>query len=339
MNKSNILIFLSFHLLMFCTNRADKPQKPSANIDDCPCILDDLTQKSTSFKQMTSSSSKEFNGEFDPQIKGVINKIIEIDALIKLKYSNKNDTTNLGHTLTNAGANYSIEFLEKYMLEREIFCAKYIAFCRDTSIKDSIKTHIYINEINNFASFLRNHTSTNSINSPKTFTPIKSKPQIQQKIIDSEINGDNINLTQGDNSVFDNRKTYVRKKLSQREIPRKTIEEISIELEKCKGTNLDIQLLNQDSEAQKLATDLLEIIKKASLKNVGVMYSLSPSDFMGIKINLQKDFNQCHALILKQLYYKTPELNWEVVYLSEETNLFDGVLIQIGGNPENYAKE
>jgi hypothetical protein len=280
-----------------------------------------------------------FSGELTSEVEGQILEITDLDILMKLKHERKRDTSYINFDIISEGIEYSSDFIERYMLERQIFCAKYRAICKDSTIADSLKTLMYFDEIGRFAEFVRESTENTKIvpvipiQRSTTITPANIT---NQNMGSSVIHGDNFNVVQGDNSVFDNSSTYVRKKLVERRVSLELIDSISSNIGKCRGRNVDIRLLSQDFESQQLAADLLKLIEISGLKNVGVMYPHSPSDFLGVRIYVQKDFDSCHALILNQLYYGVPELNWEVVYLTEETNLFDGLMIDIGGNSENY---
>lgn len=333
-------VFLILISCISCATESSEPTNSKTEIQVCTCILDDLTVIRTSGELSSSAISKEIEGELSPDITGSIREIIDLDLLLRLSATNKQDTTRGKYVEVIEGITYPQEFLQKYMLERGLFCAKYQAICRDSTIDKSIKTQIYIAEIDKLGDFLRQNIEEKStpIVPLKKSNRVGDQPTINQNLDSTTIEGDNINVIQGDNSLFDNRK-IINKNLDQRRIPDSLIQEISSILSQCEGTNVDIRLFNQDSETQIFATDFLKIIELAGLKNVGTMFYLRPMNFVGTRIYMNKEFSNCHALILNQLYYKFPQFEWEVVYLTEESNLFKGILIDIGANPKNIRNK
>ncbi|MCB0541373.1 MAG: hypothetical protein KDE33_27950 [Bacteroidetes bacterium] len=324
--------FVLIILVVSCSNNENG--KISNEIDSCNCILDELVERRMSIDSSKINIHNELEVEASPNINSTIKKLVDLDISLRLKYNDSESEESNRVTSSARDVDFDKKFIQNYLSERELFCAKYKAYCRDKTIPDSIKTKFYLEELEKLNQFMR------EIEVTKKKEPTKRKAFAPQEIVTTKQEntyGDNINVQQGDNSFFDNSKNVVQKKLKTRLISEEAKLKLMDKIKACNGTEIDVKVVNEEQETLQLAKQILDILKEAGIKNQGLIHTLQPSDYKGIGIEMPIEYNDCQKLIAHGFYNI---LDFKFDFWDSDPNYtYPEVVIVIGSNPENYYNE
>lgn len=191
--QKTILIFASLSFLLLGCQENNK-KDASVVVANCDCPLE-LIYTNTTYKDSVSVGNF-FNIEGEAQLNAELAKafsnILRLELDAGIKEEKRNEKFNTTETTKTLKSDLPQEIIEAYLSERELFCAKYRIICNDKTIPDSLRTSIFLQEIDRLTEELRKIRNQNQEN--KNNTSDKggiSKIESQRKNSPLSVNGDN----------------------------------------------------------------------------------------------------------------------------------------------------
>lgn len=166
----------------------------------------------------------------------------------------------------------------------------------------------------------------------------KSKIEVDNSPGAIIIGGNNSGVIQGDNSFYDNSKTYIDDKQDLRRLSEENIRKMTDALKSCNGIDVDIICYTQDYEVIQLMNAYKKIFLNAGLKTKAPMWKTTGEEFVGMGIVVPQNFSidQITAA-LNIIEYSEKDFGiqfWE----SSPEDRYPNVVLHIGANPKNYKK-